>query len=114
MNSFARFAGLVVLLGACTSTGQTTAPSTPIVAQSSSVGALPLSSPRGTDGSPVRARVPEDADCPTWSAASRLPRSAEVDFPCDGTVGIAEAYSTPSTNATSRARSPAPPALAGR
>jgi hypothetical protein len=37
MNSFARFAGLFVLLAACTSTGQTTAPSAPIVAQSSSV-----------------------------------------------------------------------------
>lgn len=40
MNSFARFAGLVVLFGACTSTGQSTAPSTPSVAQSTSVGAL--------------------------------------------------------------------------
>ena len=51
MNSFARFAGLFVLLAACTSTGQTTAPSAPIVAQSSSVNALePTSTIRAPDG----------------------------------------------------------------
>ena len=61
MNSFARFAGLVVLLVACTSTGQTTAPSTPIVTQSNSVAALePTSAIPAPDGFCALARQAVD------------------------------------------------------